>query len=90
MADDMPSPRLLKSHCLSEWLPREIRTDDPKVKVLYVARNPKDTAVSYFHFCHYVEFLPSYESWGAFFEEFFAGRGMSNIYFSKLIKINLI
>ena len=71
----MDSPRILKTHCIPRWLPREIRTDDPKAKVIYIARNPKDAAVSYYHFCHYFPGLPLYENWDAFFEEFIANRG---------------
>ena len=41
----LPSPRLLKSHALHEWLPRSGR-------YIYVARNVRDVAVSaYHHLC---------------------------------------
>lgn len=48
-AASLPSPRFIKSHLPIELLPRAIWTVRPKV--IYTARNPKDTAVSFFH--HY-------------------------------------
>ncbi|XP_063965066.1 sulfotransferase 1C1-like [Lytechinus pictus] len=33
LAEKMPSPRILKSHCQPPFLPPGIRTDDPKAKV---------------------------------------------------------
>ena len=68
------SPRVLKSHALHKFLPNDLIVD-PKAKVIYVARNPKDVAVSMYHFCLYVNDLPNYSSWDEFFEEFVAGRG---------------
>ncbi|XP_072173964.1 sulfotransferase 1A3-like [Diadema setosum] len=84
-AKGMPSPRLLKSHCHSDWLPVEIGTDDPKVKVIYVARNPKDNAVSLFHFCLLVSRLPFYKSWDVFIEEYMAGRVPYGSWFENVL-----
>ncbi|XP_071484121.1 sulfotransferase 1C2-like [Diadema antillarum] len=84
-AKELPSPRILKSHCLTNWLPAEIRTDDPKVKVIYVVRNPKDTAASYYNFCQFIGPLPSYESWDVFFEEFLAGRAPQGSWFENVL-----
>ncbi|XP_030845639.1 sulfotransferase isoform X2 [Strongylocentrotus purpuratus] len=38
--------------------------------IVYVARNPKDAAVSYFHFCNVSPNLPQYRDWNDFFIDF--------------------
>ena len=80
LADAMATdtPRILSTHTIGEWLPLEIR-DDPKAKVIYVARNPKDVAVSYYYFCNCTVHLPSYDSWDVFFEEFIRDRGVCTV-----------
>ncbi|XP_055693971.1 sulfotransferase 1 family member D1-like [Lutzomyia longipalpis] len=48
-AEKMPSPRMIKTHLPAHLLPRQIWTVRPKI--IYVARNTKDTAISFYH--HY-------------------------------------
>lgn len=42
--DDLPSPRIFKSHLPAYLLPRELWTIRPKI--IYTARNPKDIVIS--------------------------------------------
>lgn len=49
MVDKMSSPRFIKTHLPIQLLPDQIWTIKPKI--IYVTRNPKDVAVSYYH--HY-------------------------------------
>ncbi|XP_015516478.1 luciferin sulfotransferase-like [Neodiprion lecontei] len=44
-----PSPRYVKSHLPWDLLPLQIKTKKPKI--IYVTRNPKDTCVSFYHYC---------------------------------------
>ncbi|XP_011670671.2 sulfotransferase family cytosolic 1B member 1 [Strongylocentrotus purpuratus] len=81
----MTSPRTMKTHCEDAFLPLDISNDDPKAKVLYIARNPKDTAVSYYYFCNFLKELPTYESWDVYFEEFLAGRAPQGSWFNNVL-----
>ena len=45
----LPSPRIFKAHLPYNIVPK-IAAEGSKCKYIYVARNPKDVAVSYFEF----------------------------------------
>lgn len=46
---NMPSPRVIKTHLPLSLLPRSVA--EVGAKVIYVGRNPKDVAVSYYYEC---------------------------------------
>ncbi|XP_069679254.1 luciferin sulfotransferase-like isoform X2 [Periplaneta americana] len=47
IVDDMKSPRCIKSHLPLDLLPEQLWTVKPKI--IYVAREPKDVAASFYH-----------------------------------------
>lgn len=69
---DIPAPRLIKTHLPLALLPQTLL--DQKVKVVYVARNAKDVAVSYYHFYRMAKVHPDPDTWDNFLEKFMAGE----------------
>ncbi|XP_031471427.1 sulfotransferase 2B1-like isoform X2 [Phasianus colchicus] len=69
---DAAMHRLITSH-----LPARVlgpRLQGSKAKVIYVARNPKDVVVSYYHFHRLAKFLPDPVSFDAFLQQFLEGK----------------
>ncbi|KAK6622471.1 hypothetical protein RUM43_012828 [Polyplax serrata] len=52
LVESLSSPRFIKSHLPWELLPKDLKVTEPKV--VYVARNPKDMCVSYYHYCRLI------------------------------------
>ncbi|XP_007424050.1 sulfotransferase 1C2-like [Python bivittatus] len=71
-AEAMPSPRTLKTHLPVHLLPSSFW--EQNCKIIYVARNIKDNAVSYFHFHHMSKLMPEAGNWDEFLENFIAGK----------------
>ncbi|XP_032093355.1 sulfotransferase 1C2-like isoform X2 [Thamnophis elegans] len=72
MAEAMPSPRTLKSHLPVQLLPPSFW--EQNCKIIYVARNIKDTIVSYFHFHRMNQAMPKPGNWDQFLENFLTGQ----------------
>ncbi|KAM9297705.1 LOW QUALITY PROTEIN: sulfotransferase 6B1 [Morus bassanus] len=81
----IPSPRILATHLNYDCLPKSIFKNKTKIVVLF--RNPKDTAVSFFHF-HNNARVPSYSSWDEFFSEFMNGKVGWRSYFDHAVTWN--
>ncbi|MBZ3878617.1 Sulfotransferase 1A1 [Sciurus carolinensis] len=69
---ERPAPRLLKTHLPLALLPQSLL--DQKVKVIYVARNAKDVAVSYYNFYKMAKVHPDPGTWDSFLEKFMDGQ----------------
>ncbi|KAM9352862.1 amine sulfotransferase-like [Symphorus nematophorus] len=66
-----PSPRLRVTHLAYDLMPPAL--SQKKGKVIYVARNPKDVLVSYFHFHKLANMLETPKDFDDFFEKFLRG-----------------
>ncbi|XKL63786.1 hypothetical protein PGB90_006150 [Kerria lacca] len=80
--ENMPSPRCIKTHLPWDLLPTQLKIIKPKI--IYVARNPKDISVSYFHYCNLIhDFHGTYED---FCELFLHGKkGIASTRYEKII-----
>ncbi|XP_041031694.1 sulfotransferase 6B1 [Carcharodon carcharias] len=67
-----PSPRVYGTHTHYDNLPPSIF--EQKTKMLVVFRNPKDNAVSYYHFHQNNPLLPNFVSWDEFFKKYMTGE----------------
>ncbi|KAG8444172.1 hypothetical protein GDO86_009378 [Hymenochirus boettgeri] len=80
------SPRILATHLHYDNIPKSFI--DKKTKMLVVFRNPKDTALSYYHFYNNNPKLPTYTSWDTFFQDFMSGNVCWGSYFDQAIAWN--
>ncbi|XP_071957089.1 sulfotransferase 1C4-like [Antedon mediterranea] len=65
------SPRIMTTHMQSRHMAREIITKKPKI--VYVARNPKDNAVSFYYFHKSNKMIKAFDSWDEYFQAFYDG-----------------
>ncbi|XP_076357541.1 sulfotransferase ssu-1-like [Tachypleus tridentatus] len=79
--ENMPRPQAIKTH-----LPFHVCTYSPKAKYIYVARNPRDCCVSFYH---HTKIFPEYQfedgSFDDFFEVFINGETEWGDYFDHLL-----
>ncbi|NWJ01284.1 ST1D1 Sulfotransferase, partial [Crypturellus undulatus] len=68
----IPSPRLVKTHLPVQLLPNSFW--EQECKVIYVARNPKDVAISYYYFHQMAKMHPDPGTMEEFLQNFMAGK----------------
>ncbi|KAL7987602.1 hypothetical protein Chor_006521 [Crotalus horridus] len=84
--EKMPSRRIIKTHLSPQKLPKSIF--EKKAKMLVLFRNPKDTAVSFFHFAKGIKISPEQKTWDEFFENFVTGKVAYGSYFDHITEWN--
>ncbi|XP_066467100.1 amine sulfotransferase-like [Tiliqua scincoides] len=72
----LPSPRLFSTHLPYFLVPKGLRSGRPKL--IYVARNPKDVLVSYYHFSKFSKKLEEVEDFDTFMDRFLEGKVIFN------------
>ncbi|XP_064004647.1 sulfotransferase 1B1-like [Pogoniulus pusillus] len=68
----MPSPRVVKTHLPAHILPKSFWEN--RCKMIYMGRNAKDVAVSFYHFDLMNNFQQHPGTWDQYLEKFMAGR----------------
>ncbi|KAG7235502.1 hypothetical protein INR49_002638 [Caranx melampygus] len=76
-----PSPRLRVTHLLHWLMPSGL---SQRGKVIYVARNPKDVLVSYYHFHKVANMLETPKDFDDFFEKFMRGDVFGGSWFDHV------
>ncbi|KAJ6664606.1 hypothetical protein lerEdw1_006179 [Lerista edwardsae] len=82
----LPSRRIIKTHLAPKKIPKSIF--QKKAKILVLFRNPKDTAVSYFHFAKGMKLCPDEETWDDFFPDYITGNVSYGLYLDHIIEWN--
>ncbi|XP_070695309.1 cytosolic sulfotransferase 3-like [Pempheris klunzingeri] len=73
LADQLPTtPRLIKTHLPVQFIPKSFW--EQNCRIVYVARNAKDSAVSYFHFGRMNNAQPDPGDWSTFLQSFMEGK----------------
>ncbi|XP_059902036.1 cytosolic sulfotransferase 3-like [Gadus macrocephalus] len=83
LADNLvTSPRLIKTHLPVQMVPKSFW--EQKCRVVYVARNAKDNAVSYYHFDRMNVCQPEPGDWNSFLQRFMDGKMVFGSWFDHV------
>ncbi|XP_078533567.1 sulfotransferase 6B1 [Lissotriton helveticus] len=77
--ETLPSPRVYATHFHHDNLPKAVIQNGTKILVIF--RNPKDTAVSLFHFHAKNPAVHTYNDWDDYFRDFISGNVVWGSYF---------
>ena len=85
----LPSPRLMKSHLPYHTIPKS-ENKEAQCKYIYIARNPKDVAFSYFKFmASHPAVLTGYNGPWEFYAKLFV-EGNGKCFFPGCLSLNQI
>ncbi|KAG7470153.1 hypothetical protein MATL_G00136480 [Megalops atlanticus] len=77
----MPSPRTFASHLPPNLVPQQLRD---RGKVIYIARNPKDVAVSFYYFHNFSKLLEDKPDFDTFLDQYLEGKVFGNSWFDHI------
>ncbi|KAM6320895.1 sulfotransferase 6B1-like [Aegotheles albertisi] len=79
----LSSKRIIPTHLAYNMLPPNFK--NKKCKMIYIIRNPKDTAVSMYHYYRENPNLPTVDTWTAFFDLFMKGDVVCGSWFDHFL-----
>ncbi|XP_041941911.1 cytosolic sulfotransferase 2-like [Alosa sapidissima] len=81
--DTLPTrPRLIKTHLPIQFVPKSFW--EQNCRMVYVARNAKDNAVSYYHFDRMNMMQPEPKDWNSFLQRFMDGKMVFGSWFDHV------
>ncbi|KAM4677961.1 sulfotransferase 1C2-like [Discoglossus pictus] len=80
---NITSKRIIPTHLGYDMLPTDFKSK--KSKAIYIVRNPKDTAVSLFHYYKDNPNLPTIETWQTYFDMFLQGEVVCGSWFDHIL-----
>ncbi|XP_073325909.1 cytosolic sulfotransferase 2-like [Pagrus major] len=84
LADKLPTtPRLIKTHLPVQFIPKSFW--EQNCRIVYVARNIKDNAVSYYHFGRMNALQPEPGNWSTFLHDFMEGKMVFGSWYDHVI-----
>ncbi|XP_039746649.1 luciferin sulfotransferase-like [Pararge aegeria] len=81
--EEMPSPRFIKSHLPLSLLPPSLLDT---TKVVYIARDPRDVAVSYYKFQQFLNIVPPEKEFKQYWKFFMSNQIMWTPYFEHVLE----
>ena len=81
--EQLPSPRYMYTHLPYHLVPC---SHEHEVKYIAIARNPRDVAVSQFHFIRNMKLVDFYGTWDEFLSLFMQGTGFGGSYFDWVLE----
>uniref|UniRef100_A0A8C3BUP5 Sulfotransferase n=1 Tax=Cairina moschata TaxID=8855 RepID=A0A8C3BUP5_CAIMO len=79
----LSSKRIIPTHLDYNMLPSNFKNKN--CKMIYISRNPKDTAVSMYHYYRENPHLPTVDTWTAFFDLFLEGDVVCGSWFDHFL-----
>jgi len=85
MVNEMPSPRILKSHSPYHMMAGGLPHTSP-AKYIYIARNPKDTAVSFYYHTSGFIYAQYSQPWEHYFQLYMNGTVDFGLWFDHVLE----